>query len=45
MVKFNSLSEASYFIKGDGNNKAVSGIIKNIKGISKYAFGHTWSYD
>ena len=45
VVKFNSLSEASYFIKGDGNNKAVSGIIKNIKGISKYAFGHTWSYD
>ena len=45
IVKFNSMSEASYFLKGDGNNKAVSGIFKNIKEGTKSAFGHTWSYD
>jgi len=49
VVEFNSLSEASFFIKGEGNYKAVSGIHNNIKRISNgetwcYAFGYKWFY-
>ena len=45
VVKFNSLSLASFFIKGDGNYTATANILSNINGKSKYAYGHTWSYD
>ena len=46
-VRFNSISEASFFIKGDKNYKAVANITKNIKDIKNgktwtYAFGHKW---
>ena len=46
-VRFDSISEASFFIKGDKNYKAVSGIHKNIKDIKNgktwtYSFGYKW---
>jgi hypothetical protein len=50
IIKFNSMSEASFFIKGDGNYSATSNIGHNIKRIEKsetwcYAFGYRWYYD
>lgn len=49
IVEFNSMSEASFFIKGEGNYKAVAGIHNNIKRIRNgetwcHAFGHKWYY-
>lgn len=49
IIEFNSISEASFHIKGEGNYKAVAGISNNIKRISNgetwcYAFGYKWSY-
>lgn len=46
-VRFNSISEASFFIKGDGNRSAVANIHKNIQNIKNgknwmYAFGYKW---
>ena len=46
-VRFDSISEASFFIKGDKNYKAVASIHKNIKDIKNgknwtYAFGYKW---
>ena len=46
-IRFDSISEASFFIKGDKNYKAVPSIHKNIKDIKNgktwaYAFGHKW---
>ena len=46
-VRFDSISEASFFIKGDKNYKAVANIHKNIKDIKNgknwtYAFGYKW---
>lgn len=38
-IDFNSVSEASFFIKGEGNYKGVGNIIKNIKRIKN---GETW---
>ncbi len=48
-VQFNSITEASFFIKGEGNYKAVPGIHKNIKRIQNgetwcYSFGYKWYY-
>lgn len=40
-VRFDSISEASFFIKGDKNYSAVSNITKNIKDIKN---GKNWSY-
>lgn len=49
IIEFNSISEASFFIKGEGNYKAVAGIHNNIRRIQNgetwcYAFGHKWYY-
>jgi len=44
-VRFDSISEASFFIKGDKNYKAVQNIIKNAQGKSKYAYGYKWNYE
>lgn len=49
IIKFNSISEASFFIKGEGNYKATANIINNIKKIEQnetwcYAFGYRWYY-
>ena len=46
-VRFDSISEASFFIKGDKNYTAVGNITNNIKDIKNgktwaYAFGHKW---
>jgi hypothetical protein len=48
-VYFDSISEASFFIKGDGDYSACGNITKNIRSISDgkpwcYAFGHRWYY-
>lgn len=48
-VHFDSISEASFFIKGEGNYTAVSNIQRNIKCIKDgktwmYAFGYRWYY-
>ena len=48
-VVFNSISEASFYIKGDGIYNAVSSIHRNIKNREngeywKYAFDHKWDY-
>lgn len=46
-VCFDSISEASFFIKGDKNYKAVANIHRNIQNIKNgknwmYAFGYKW---
>ena len=46
-VRFDSISEASFFIKGNKNYSGVSNIIKNIKDLKNgrnwmYAFGYKW---
>jgi len=46
-VCFDSISEASFFIKGDGNYSAVASITKNMKDIKNgkgwcYSFGYRW---
>ena len=46
-IRFDSISEASFFIKGDGNHSAVANITKNIKDIKNgkgwcYSFGYRW---
>jgi group I intron endonuclease len=47
VIEFNSLSEASFFIKGEGNYKGVANIHNNIKRIENgeswcHSFGHRW---
>ena len=49
IIKFNSMSEASFFIKGDGNYGGASRICTNIKRMEKgetwcHAFGYHWYY-
>jgi group I intron endonuclease len=49
MIEFNSITEASFFIKGEGNYKAVANIVSNIKRIQNgetwcYSFGYKWYY-
>jgi hypothetical protein len=49
IIKFNSISEASFFIKGEGNYKATANIINNIKRIQQNenwcnSFGYRWYY-
>jgi hypothetical protein len=49
MIEFDSISEASFFIKGEGDRSAVANIMRNIKRISSgetwcYAFGYKWYY-
>lgn len=49
VIQFDSISEASFFIKGEGNYKAVANITRNIKRIQNgeiwcYAFGYKWYY-
>ena len=49
IVEFDSMSEASFFIKGEGNYAATSGIYNNIQRIKNgqtwcYAYGYRW-YD
>jgi hypothetical protein len=49
IVEFNSISEASFFIKGDGNYKGVSNIHNNLKRIENgetwcNAYGYRWYY-
>ena len=46
-VRFDSISEASFFIKGNKNYSGVANIIKNIKDLKNgrnwmYAFGYKW---
>jgi hypothetical protein len=48
-IEFNSMSEASFFIKGEGNYSATSSISNNIRKIKNgktwcYSFGYKW-YD
>jgi group I intron endonuclease len=50
IIKFNSMSEASFFLKGKGNYTGTSNIIHNIKRIEKgetwcNAYGYRWYYD
>ena len=49
VITFNSLSEASYYIKGDGNRSAVGNIHNNIKNLQSnknwmQAYGYQWFY-
>ena len=49
IVEFDSMSKASFFIKGEGNYAATSGIYNNIQRIKNgqtwcYAYGYRW-YD
>ncbi len=45
VLYFDSLSDASYFIKGEGNRTAVSNILKNINSpVWCHAFGYKWYY-
>ena len=49
VIEFDSISAASFFIKGEGNRSAVANIMRNIERISNgetwcYAFGYKW-YD
>tara|TARA_B100001996_G_C18601091_1_gene569881 strand:- start:51 stop:1055 length:1005 start_codon:yes stop_codon:yes gene_type:complete len=45
-IHFNSMSEASFFLKGDGNYSATANIIANIKrleeGKNSYCLGYKW---
>jgi hypothetical protein len=46
-VDFNSITEASFFIKGEGNNSATGNITRNIKKLNNgeiwsHAFGYRW---
>ena len=45
-IYFNSMSEASFFLKGDGNYSATANIIANIKrleeGKNSYCLGYKW---
>lgn len=48
-IEFNSISEASFFLKGENNYKAVPNISRNIKRIQNgetwcYAFEYKWYY-
>ena len=48
-IHFNSISEASFYIKGEGDYTATSSISSNLKNREngqywKYAFNHKWSY-
>ena len=49
IIHFNSMSEASFFIKGEGNYSATSGISQNLKQLKKgknsSSFGYRWYYD
>lgn len=47
VVEFESMSEASFFIKGEGNYKGVSNIMNNIRRIKNgetwcHAYGYKW---
>jgi hypothetical protein len=49
VIEFESILEASYFIKGDGNRNGVPNIWKNIQRIKNgqtwcYSYGHKWYY-
>ena len=49
IVEFDSMSKASFFIKGEGNYAATSGIYNNIQRIKNgqtwcYAYGYRWYY-
>ena len=44
-VRFDSISEASFFIKGDKNYKAVNNICINLQGKTKHAHGYKWYYE
>ena len=49
LITFNSISEASFYIKGEGDRSCVGGIVRNIKNREngehwKYAFNHKWNY-
>lgn len=49
IVRFDSISEASFFIKGQGNYSATSGIVRNLKRIKNgeiwcHCFEHRWYY-
>jgi len=45
VLYFDSLSEASYFIKGEGNRRAVANIHKNIHSPKWcHAYGYKWYY-
>jgi len=46
-IQFDSISEASFFVKGEGNYSGVANIHKNLKDIKNgktwcYAFGYKW---
>ena len=45
-IHFNSMSEASFFLKGDGNYSATANIVSNIKrleeGKNSYCLGYKW---
>ena len=47
-IYFNSMSEASFFLKGEGNYSATANILVNIKrleeGKNSYCLGYRWYY-
>ena len=48
-ITFNSISEASFYIKSEGDYSGVGGITRNIKNRMngeywKWAFDHKWNY-
>jgi len=48
-IHFNSISEASFYIKGEGDYSATANIIRNIKNREngqywKWSFNHKWDY-
>lgn len=50
IVEFDSISAASFFIKGEGDRSAVANIMRNIKRISNgetwcHSFGYKWYYN
>ena len=48
IIRFNSMSEASFFLKGEGNYSATANILVNIKrleeGKNSYCLGYRWYY-
>ncbi len=44
VVEFESLSDASYYLKGDKDRSAVGNITRHIQFQTKHAYNHVWEY-
>lgn len=44
VIEFESISDASYYLKGEGDRSAVGNIANHIKNNTKHAFNYTWEY-